>query len=129
MLIVDNTHVLAAPMGMGLIVNNTYLTSSHTMAPCPTFHSSHYLSIQDSGSTVIFNTRVLCIGADDHLVVVILGTRTLGCLGAMMGTAALQEVVGVVTGVQMVKKMGTILATLQVPSGCGGHSVCAVCYR
>lgn len=46
-----------------------------------------------------------------------------------MGTAALQEVVGVVTGVQMVKKTGTISATLQVPSGCGGHSVFAVCYR
>ena len=74
---------------------------------------------------------LLFTGAGGHLVVVILGTkmRTLGCREAMMGTAALQEVVGVATGVQMVKKMGIILATLQVPSGCGGHFVCAVSYR
>ena len=65
------------------------------------------------------------------MVVVILGNRmrTLECQEAMMGTAAPQEVVGVVTGVQMVKKKGGTLATLQVPSGCGGHSAFAVCCR
>ena len=47
-----------------------------------------------------------------------------------MGTVGPQEVVvGAVTGVQMVKKKGDTLATLQVPSGCGGLSVFAVCYR
>ena len=46
-----------------------------------------------------------------------------------MGTAAPQEVVGVVTGVQMVKKKGGTLATLQVPSGCGEHFAFAVCCR
>lgn len=46
-----------------------------------------------------------------------------------MGTADPQEVVGAVIGVQMAKKKGGNLATLQVPSGCGGHFVFAVCYR
>lgn len=72
-----------------------------------------------------------CAGADDHLVVVILGTRMriLESQAAMMGTVAPQEVVVEGTGAQTVKKQGTVLVTLQVLSGFGGLCVFAVCYR
>ena len=73
-----------------------------------------------------------CAGDDGHLAVVILGTRMRisGSQEAMMETAAPQEEVVVEgTGVQMVKRQGTILETLLVPSGSGGLCVFAVSYR